>query len=122
MDREHWIWMPHPAHFCCAERCFFRLATVVGKKKKYVISTVGEMKPSKSAKDWNKINPSYEWETLGAGDNTYYETYVFEAEKSNHPCCPYEANIGKQVDGERRGTAEKSYKMHMKMCKKWDKK
>lgn len=120
INRTHWIWMPHPAHFILAERCFFRLATVVGKKKKYIVSTVGELSPSESAKNWNKDNPDFKWETLGAGEDDYYETYVFEAEKANHPCCPFDAIIDKQVDGERCGDAKKANKLHIKMCKRWD--
>lgn len=42
-SQEGWVWMPHPAHFCAASHCRFRLATYVPTG--YIISTIGEYFP-----------------------------------------------------------------------------
>ncbi len=104
-----WVWLPHPAHFIGSDECRFRLATVVGRKKKYIVSTVGE------------YYTEGRLERLGADENSYYETYVFEAIKSNISCCKYKIQVEKQVDGIRCENAKEANKNHIKMCKKWDK-
>lgn len=114
MNKEHWIWMPHPAHFICADKCLFRLATVVGKNKEYIVSTIGEMESSAFT------TTKRQWDTIGGGENDFYETYVFKAVKSDEPCCPYKIEVSKQVDGDRCATAKESTELHFKMCEKWD--
>jgi len=114
MKKEKWIWMPHPAHFICGFECRFRLATYVGK---YIVSTVGEMEPSKGYIDWNK---DAEFEPIGC--NRLYETMVFKAERNKGKCgCKY-IITGGEVDFRGYNNPEEAYKGHMKLCRKWSKK
>jgi len=106
MNKEKWVWMPHPGHFCGCWNCNFRMNTYVGK---YIVSTVGEYLPD--GRDGKR-------HTLGLGKTDYYETMVFRARKSNNKCCPYEMSSG-EVDTERYGTPEEARKGHLKMCEKW---
>ena len=112
------IWMPHPGHFICAERCNFRLNTYVNG---YIVSTVGEM-----FKDF--YGPTFKWygdekedsrfAEIGAG--RLYETMVFRAEKSNRKCCPYEAIVeGGELDFAGYNTADEAAEGHGKMIEKW---
>jgi hypothetical protein len=112
-DKRDWIWMPHPAHFICAYRCQFRLATYVGK---YIVSTIGEMEyPKEIRKALGKKEK--EWEDIGY--DRKYETMVFKAKKSEHECCPYEIIVSQEVDFAGYNTAGEAYKGHLKMCRKW---
>jgi hypothetical protein len=48
---------------------------------------------------------------------------VFEAFKiKDSQCCPYEINVGKQVDFDGYNNAKEAYEGHIKMCQKWSKK
>jgi len=60
---------------------------------------------------------------LEIGSNRLYETMVFEAQKSESKCCPYEMKKdGDDLDMEGYNTAEKAFLGHYARCKKWDKK
>jgi hypothetical protein len=105
MKREDWIWMPHPGHYICAERCLFRLNTYVGE---YIVSTVGEL----------QIKPEDE-QYLDIGRGIKYETMVFKAVKTAHGCCPYEADISEEREVQRYNAPEDAYKGHLELCEKW---
>ena len=99
MKKENWIWMPHPAHFICSDRCKFVLATYVGK---YIVSTVGEMWSERIVREIHADVHNLKWllenkhlkgdsfdfayfkkfgyQEIGAG--RLYETMVFKARKS----------------------------------------
>lgn len=73
-----------PAHFICAERCRFRRNTLVEcGRRRFVVSTVGDMRD-----DQNREQP------VGAG--YYYETKVFRARRAG---VYWDANTSKQIDG-----------------------
>ncbi len=65
-------WLETPGHFICAEKCYFRMHTHIGK---YCISTVGEMYPDSH----RSPRPQAEPETIGSG--RLYETMVFELDE-----------------------------------------
>ena len=117
MKKADWIWMPHPAHFICASRCQFRLATYVGG---YIVSTVGEMEIQlpEMAKILGKKVGDYDiigWQRL-------YETMVFKAiERPGTPCCPYEIVVEDEVDMQGYNDANAATAGHMALCVKWSK-
>ena len=107
IPQEKWKWYGDAAHFICADRCLFHLSTRIGK---YIVSTVGDYRPNGAEKPQ---------ETIGAGKDSFYETYVFEADK-NHECgCP---NIKpSEIDGERWADHTDANKGHLKYCRKYAK-
>ena len=132
MERNKWIWMPHPGHLCVANNCRFSLNTYVGK---YIVSTVGEYLPDYEVREifaqsrgvslvgrgdereadyMNKIG----YEDIGL--NRKYETMVFPATKSNNTCCPYEV-AGDEVGFDSYNSAEDAFKGHYKLCRRWAK-
>jgi hypothetical protein len=103
------IWMGHPGHFIGGFNCQFRLNTYING---YIVSTVGEYCPSPDKKN----------QPLGYPKDSLYETMVFKAKKSDHPCCPYVQEDGQDLDSERYATADKAHEGHMKMLAKWSEK
>lgn len=136
MKKEDWIWMPHPAHFICASKCGFRLATYVGG---FIVSTVGEYFPAyvvrKTMAEMNGHTESYglkgdnfdSWyfkkygyETIGI--DRLYETMVFKSKESNRDCgCQFMIDSGNNVDFDGYNDAQSAYQGHMVMCEKWSK-
>ena len=127
MKKENWIWMPHAGHFCCADRCEFKLNTYVGK---YIVSTVGEYRPDSDVikicypelshlkgevLKYKYIN-EYSCEDIGA--NRKFETMVFKAIKSGYKCCPYKI-VGIELDFKGYDLAKEACQGHLKLCKKW---
>jgi hypothetical protein len=104
--KSKWIWMPHPAHFCGAESCRFRMATYVNG---YIVSTIGE---------WF-LKDKTEKQEIGL--NRFYETMVFKAIKSDCKACPYEIESGCEIDIEGYNEPEEAFEGHYKMCEKYDK-
>ena len=104
MNRDKWVWMPHPGHFIGSQDCKFFLNTYIGG---YIVSTVGEYLPD-SQNGYKRV-----------GCNRKYETMVFKAMKSKHKCCPYEMKNAEEIDFDGYNTAEDAFKGHYKMCKKW---
>lgn len=111
VQRLNWKPLGYPMHFCCSERCTFRLATLI--EQKIVVSTIGEFRPG-------MFEGKMEMESLGGylreDDKTYYETYVFRVESFAKDGVP---NIGKQLDGTRCRTADEAYALHTEMCEKF---
>lgn len=142
VTKDKWVWMPHPAHFICSDRCRFFLATKVGK---YIISTVGEYWPDSQVrkihaeihdKKWyleqiqNDVKgdawdyaymQKFGFESLGM--DRLYETMVFKAEKMPEDigcgACPFKIESGSNIDFEGYNDAKEAYKGHMKMCRKY---
>ena len=107
MKKSDWIWMPHPGHFICAERCQFRLNTYVGG---HVVSTVGEFRAGGNGK----------MEELGC-NGRLYETMVFPAMPSDEEssCCPWIADVSNQEDCSGYKDSSSAFYGHMAMCDKW---
>jgi len=109
MDKKDWRWLPHPAHFICAERCQFVLATEVGG---YLVSTVGEF----------VSNPIKVGQFEEIGFNRRYETMVYKSLKSENLCCEYEADISSgDLDMNGYNSAKAAYQGHIALCNKWSK-
>ena len=48
VTKDKWVWMGHAGHFICGHDCRFHMATRVGK---YLVSTVGELWPSRAVRE-----------------------------------------------------------------------
>ncbi len=106
---KNYIWMPHPQHFIGASSCQFRLGTYVNG---YIISTVGEYRPSSSNGEDQEI-----------GADRKYETMVFKASKrkgKEEQCCPYQIDVSDEVDFEGYNDAVSATQGHYKFCKKYE--
>ena len=138
MNKEHWIWMPHPGHLIVARDCRFHLNTCVGD---FIVSTVGEYLPDSTIRDilaecrgielqgkgdarladyMQKIG----WQEIGAG--RLYETMVFRAAQApggaEEECCIYRMADGMEVDMAGYNNPRDAYEGHLEMCEKWSKK
>jgi hypothetical protein len=109
---SRWEWFGHAGQLCVGHRCLFHLCTRVGK---HLISTVGDYYP-----EWTN-GKRY---TIGAGDDSFFETYVFKVLKGDG-CTDKECGCGmpavdwSEIEGIRTGTAGDAKKQHAKMCKKY---
>ena len=100
--------MTEPEFF---DSCKFRLCTQVGA---YLISTVGDL----------QFTPAGPRKTLGAGDETFFETFVFKA--GAEPCQDDSCGCGLpspddygEIDSERAATAGEAQAMHLRYCHKY---
>lgn len=133
LTKDKWIWMPHAAHFICADHCRFHLATWVGN---FIVSTVGEYMPDSEVRaiiarnegkplskrgDEQEIEffAKFGWVDVGAGRK--YETMVFKAQPGEHKCCPYEMADCSEVEYSGYNSADEAYAGHMSLCEKWSK-
>ena len=133
--------MPHAGHLIVSRDCKFHLNTYIGK---YIVSTVGEYYPDRQVREihanihnkkWFDENKhlkgdnfdcayfkEFGYMTIGAGEDSIYETMVFKAKKSENGCCPYTQIPGEDLHCERYATSGEAFKGHLKLCKKWSKK
>lgn len=65
IPKGEWVWYGYPGHLVVAKRCAYHLCTRIGDK---LVSTVGAFFP-------NHHSPM---ETIGSGDDDYFETFTFE--------------------------------------------
>lgn len=110
IPQERWKWFGYPGHFIGSSSCQFRMCTQVGG---YLISTVGDYRPR--GEDGKR-------QTIGAGPDAFFETYVFKAGKkcAAKECgCGMPENGGGEIDGIRSATAGEATKTHRKMCAKY---
>ena len=108
IPQSEWTWHGHAAHLSVRGRCRHHLTTVVGK---YVISTLGDYVPDpRNAPDVR--------ETIGSGNDDYYETMVWTlAGYCVEGCCP---QIGNDLDDTKRyATALLANIGHLAMCLKY---
>lgn len=108
MNKDKWIWMPHPAHFCLAETCRFVLSTCVGN---YIVSTVGE------CMEWN--DPKKERPYTFGADGDRYETMVFPSVESGRECCPFRIQVSEEAETMRYKEAKDAVSGHMSLCEKY---
>jgi len=112
MARKDWVWMGRPAHFICAERCHFRLATYIPASR-VIVSTVGDYEPPAML---GMKRPA----EIGYGRT--YETFVFKAIRvKDCDGCEYHI-IPSEIDTLPANTANKATKNHYALCGKWDRK
>jgi hypothetical protein len=114
ITKDQWEWFGYPGHLIVAPWCQFRLCTKVGD---YLISTVGDWRPPLVGE---QTAPR---KTIGAGDDSFFETYVFEAgERCSHKDCGCNMPSLKdacEIDGERSGTAGAATEAHLRYCTKY---
>ena len=106
-----WKWQGHPGHFISANKCMFRMSTVVGK---YLISTIGEYYPNLG----NTRGEEVVREPIGY-DGQYYETYIFTVGESEMECGCAQVSDWCEIDGKRTSTAKEANLTHMEMCYKY---
>jgi hypothetical protein len=133
MSRADWIWMPHPAHFICAEDCRFHLATYVSG---YIVSTVGEYFPDSPAREIiascrgimlkgqgdarrDDFKRRVGWVEIGSGRT--YETMVFKAEAAARPetCCPWRMESPHELETVGYNDPIAATVGHMRLCEKF---
>jgi hypothetical protein len=114
IPQNEWGWFGYPGHFICAADCQFRLCTLVGD---HLISTVGDLR-------FSHERPMGKMQTLGAGEDSFFETYVFKGPftRCADPECG--CNMPKpddycEIDGERTATAGAAQEAHMRYCLKY---
>lgn len=105
IPESEWIWQGHAGHPIVAAKCRFHLATRIGA---FLISTVGEYHPTGQKT----------MERLGAGDESFYETFVFKAGGTMECGCAVMADPC-EVEGVRYATASKATEGHLAMCRKY---
>lgn len=114
IPKSEWEWFGYPGHFICAQWCQFRLCTKVGE---YLISTVGDYHSPIRGEQVS------ERKTVGAGDDSFFETYVFKAGKrcvaEDCGCNMPELADACEIDGERTATAGRAQEAHMRYCLKY---
>lgn len=117
IPQAEWEWFGYAGHFICAADCQFNLCTKVGD---YLISTVGDLRFNHKRKG-DQLGPR---ETLGADENSFFETYVFKGPFTR--CVDKECgcNMPKhddycEIDGERTPTAGAAQEAHMRYCLKY---
>ena len=109
IQQEKWKWFGHAGHFICASRCRFNLHTKIGK---FIVSTIGDYHPDKDGP----------MDTIGAGKDAFFETFIFLAAKTNQECgCP-QPETWEEIDSERYATHEAANKGHIKYCRKYARK
>lgn len=135
ITKDKWIWMPHPAHFICAQDCRFFMATKVGD---YIISTVGEYFPDAPIREIFAQSRNKPLEGMGDARRAdymkkigfeelhyggwLYETMVFKAKESEGcKACAFVIDSGNNLDEEWYKKPEEAVAGHYKMCEKYSK-
>ena len=105
IEKEDWVWYGHACHLVVGRRCAYHLGTRVGE---YLISTVGAFHPSHNS----------EMETIGSGEDDYYETMIFECDGEDEHGNP---NIisWSEIGVIRYGTSEEAKEGHHILCNKY---
>lgn len=112
VPQSKWEWLGHACHFIGGQSCQFHLATKVGG---WLISTVGDLRwPHKY------VNDAVEWprDTLGIGEEDWFETMVFPAGE-RIDCGCYTAADWREKECKRYATSEKATAGHLAMCNKY---
>ena len=108
---DKWIWYGYPAHFICASRCAFRMATKVGR---YIVSTVGDMRDDRGDATSQTI-----------GHDRTYETMVFarshKCREEGCGCGQYRIDPSSEVEMVPANDAATARKNHMATCRKYAK-
>ncbi len=112
MSVETWEWCGQAHHFIGAPNCRFHMATWVADGR-FLVSTVGDYRP------WHRPE---EMTTIGAGPESFFETYVFSTDPDNRdPESGHPVVIDwSEIEGERWRTHEHANDGHMLYCRKFD--
>ena len=102
-----------PGHFIAVGSCRWRRHTQVGK---YRVSSVGDYYPERGGKR----------DTIGAGDDAFFETMVFETtgkqDKDNEGCGCRAVKSWGEIDTKRYATAGDAQKGHDAFVRKYARK
>lgn len=127
------LYMPHAAHLIVGRWCAFHLATALPNG--YLVSTVGEYRPSFSRRHMDRIIATGSREPLQAraddepceeiglgspGRPALYETMVFRSVRDESKCCPFRQESGEDLECARYSTADEATVGHEAMCQKWE--
>lgn len=99
-----WKWYGYSGHFIGGRSCAYHLCTRVGG---FLISTVGDYYSQKGKR-----------ETLGADENSWFETFVFKCNGDDKNGDP---NIidWSEIDSEIYATSIEAERGHYRLCKKY---
>lgn len=102
-------------HFIAAASCRFRLHTqITTEDRGYRVSTVGDLY---FEHDKGKR------QTLGAGENSFFETYVFpvggKQSDGNEGCGCREVSDWSEIEGRRTSTSGEAREMHEEMVERF---
>lgn len=104
-----WKWCGHAHHFVGADSCAHHLSTFVNDGR-FLVSTVGAYRPG---------GPKAEMERLGAGPDSFYETFVFRTDPTDlDDGCPRVADWG-EIDSTRYATPGEANAGHMEFCRQY---
>lgn len=102
---SEWKWYGYAGHFIGGSKCAFHLSTRIGG---YLISTVGDYRPRGSDQK----------ETIGAGPDAFFETFVFKCDGEEASGDP---NIAEwcEIDSERYATSIEAERGHYRFCEQY---
>lgn len=107
---HEWVWYGHAGHFICADSCLWHMNTKVGE---YIISSVGEMLPTRERIKADR-GEAAKFHPVGAAG--LYETMVFKATKTPRACGCYDTESGIELACRRYDTHEDATQGHMEFC------
>lgn len=119
MDRTEWKHYGYAGHLIVSAWCRFHLCTELPNG--YMVSTVGDYhSPADMMKHGERTKPT----TIGAGNDSFYETYVFRV--NGEHCSADGCDCGLpvmsdacEIDGARAATAGEASANHWAFCEKW---
>lgn len=103
--KNEWVWYGYAGHLIVSKHCAYNLSTRIGP---FLISTVGAYFPDR--KD--------SMETIGAGENDYFETMVFPVDGEDKNGDPNITSLTELVC-KRYATSNEAEHGHRKMCDKY---
>ena len=101
-------WYGNAGHLIVSGKCRFHLCTEVGK---YLVSTVGEY----------YSRDSENMDTIGAGKDSFFETYIFKINGRCECGCGMPTHDGSEIDGKRYSTRKEANEGHSKYVAKYAK-
>lgn len=101
-----WVWCGYPGHFIGAADCQMHLHTRVGD---FRVSTVGDYRPP---------GHTHGPKPIGAGEDSLYETFVFEVAGFGEHGEGTPTTWG-EVEARRYATAEEAEAGHMELCRRF---
>lgn len=106
IPESKWKWYGYSGHFIGGSQCAYHLATRIGK---FLVSTVGDYRPR--SEGGKKVQ-------IGAGDDAFYETYVFACDGEEDTGDPIIPDFT-EIDGERYAESIDAERGHYRYCEKY---
>lgn len=103
ISESEWKWYGYGGHLCVSSFCAYHLATRIGG---FLISTIGDYRPR-----------GKERETIGAGPDSFFETFVFRCDGETKDGNP-DSDLS-EIDSERYATSIEAERGHYRYCKKY---